>query len=77
MQRASAGESRSGVPCASARASAPLAENGFGYVNTATSAAPNQLAPAYRTDIVHLNDAGYAALADSVVLNRLQGSGCA
>ena len=40
-------------------------------------AAPNHLRPAYRADFVHLNDAGYRALANAVPLKRLQGSGCA
>ena len=42
--RASGGDSRAGVPKASASARAPLAENGFGYGNSATSAAENQRA---------------------------------
>ena len=43
-QRASAGESRTGVPSDNAMPSAALDENGLGYGNTATSAAVNHRA---------------------------------
>src|SRR3954453_13892808 len=37
---------------------------------------PSHLRPQYTDEVVHLNDAGYQALADSVDLGRLRGTGC-
>jgi lysophospholipase L1-like esterase len=37
---------------------------------------PSRIRPGYTDEIVHLNDAGYQALADSVDLGALRGTGC-
>jgi lysophospholipase L1-like esterase len=37
---------------------------------------PSHIRPGYTDEVVHLNDAGYKALADSVDLGALRGTGC-
>jgi lysophospholipase L1-like esterase len=39
-------------------------------------ASPDQVAPQYTNEIVHLNDAGYQALADSIDLTAIRGNPC-
>jgi lysophospholipase L1-like esterase len=37
---------------------------------------PSHIRPGFTDEVVHLNDAGYRALADSVDLGALKGTGC-
>ena len=37
---------------------------------------PSRIRPGYTNEVVHLNDAGYKALADSINLGALRGTGC-